>query len=315
MKNNINENKFDMNSDNSNNLNYSSSDEESNFFLKSHQNKNQSNNFNNNENNINNYNIENLKNSPSKNSTLNNDISEIKDNKKEENQIETNSNSFLGKKQKHPKKKTKNHNTNNSKQICQFYIHGACKKGDSCPFNHNAIQIKNKELCKFFLSGNCMKGEKCLYSHNLKEIPCKFFHGRGFCEQLNNCLFSHERLMNKEEINNFIKTNENFLIETKKIFGRTNLDDFFEEYLKNNKIKENNNNEIKMIPESIENEENENNINKQNNRNKIPLGIEMLLKNNKTVEKVKNFFNTIPNPQSPIPNPQSPIPNPHYYRI
>ena len=97
-----------MNSDNSNNLNYSSSDEESNFFLKSHQNKNQSNNFNNNENNINNYNIENLKNSPSKNSTLNNnDISEIKDNKKEENQIETNSNSFLGKKQKHPKKKQK----------------------------------------------------------------------------------------------------------------------------------------------------------------------------------------------------------------
>ena len=77
-------------------------------------------------------------------------------------------------------------NSSKSKQICQFYINGACKKGDKCPYSHDAEQIHKKELCKFFLSGKCNKGDKCLYSHDLKEIPCKFIHGLGFCENFQN---------------------------------------------------------------------------------------------------------------------------------
>lgn len=151
---------------------------------------------------------------------------------------------------KHKRKrgKKKSFKNNYKKQICQFYINGACNKGDKCLYSHQAEQIHKKELCKFFLSGNCNKKDKCLYSHNLKEYPCKFFHVRGFCENFDQCRFSHERL-NDEAIFPFIKENEQFLFEIRKKYGATNMDDFFNYYLKQKNALPDN----VMIPDCIKN--------------------------------------------------------------
>ena len=186
------------------------------------------------------------------------------------------------KKNKKKKKKQKKDNkiTSKSKQICQFYINGACKKGDKCPYSHDAEQIHKKELCKFFLSGKCNKGEKCLYSHDLKEIPCKFIHGLGFCENFQNCPFSHERL-DEEGIINFIKMNEDFLRETKKKYGRTNMDDFYNKYIKE---KEGGDQYI-MLPDFIKKEE------KENENNDIPLGFIVMNNNNKIINQLKICYN------------------------
>ena len=156
-------------------------------------------------------------------------------------------------KDKKEKKKEKYYNFKSvkSKQVCQFYINGACKKGDKCPYSHDAEQIHKKELCKFYLSGKCAKGEKCLYSHDLSEIPCKYYHGLGFCENFQNCPFSHERL-DQEGIKEFIISNEDFLKDTKNKYGRTNLDEFYNAYIKE---KEGGNDQYIMMPEFIKQED------------------------------------------------------------
>ena len=64
--------------------------------------------------------------------------------------------------------------SNKKKQICQYYINGACHKGIECTFSHEAPQIRKNELCKYFLTGNCFKKDDCLYSHDTKKFPCKF---------------------------------------------------------------------------------------------------------------------------------------------
>ena len=204
-----------------------------------------------------------------------------------------NKNKKIKKKKKKKKNKTQNkqHKVLNGKQICQFYINGACKKGEKCPYSHNVEQIHKKELCKFFLSGNCSKGEKCLYCHNLKEIPCKFYHGRGLCENYDKCPFSHERL-NENQINEFIKENEDFLIETKKKYGKTNMDDFLDKFLKS----KNSINEFLMIPNFNNNNEfnDINNINNNNiNGNYIPIGLTLIAQNPKIMNQVIYKFNEI----------------------
>ena len=221
-----------------------------------------------------------------------NDIQESKQNEKENNfNLENNNNSeLLEEKTNVIKKKSKKKHKSNSnskivkkRAICQFYVNGACKKGENCPFSHNAEQIHKKELCKFYLSGKCTKGENCLYSHDLAEVPCKFYHGIGFCENLQNCPFSHQRL-DELGINEFIKSNEDFLKDTKNKYGRTNLDEFFDIYIKE---KEGNvEDEYIMLPDCIKNEDDKN-----NNRNKeqIPLGIVVLSNNNKVINEIKNF--------------------------
>ena len=139
----------------------------------------------------------------------------LSSNDKDKNNNDSISSNKSLKKKNTKKEKYKNFKSVKSKQICQFYINGACKKGDKCPYSHDAEQIHKKELCKFYLSGKCTKGDKCLYSHDLSEIPCKYFHGLGFCDNLNNCPFSHERL-DQEGVKEFIMNNEDFLKETKK---------------------------------------------------------------------------------------------------
>ena len=180
----------------------------------------------------------------------------------------------------------------NKDQICQFYINGACKKGENCPFSHNCPQIHKRELCKFFLSGYCTKGSSCLYSHNLKDYPCKFYHARGFCENFENCKFSHKRL-NEDEINLFIKENEDFLMETKKKFGRTNMDDFFNQYLmkKNPTVPSN-----AMLPEILKNENvidpEKEKSNNENFLNTLPLGFSMILTNPKILQQFQMNLQT-----------------------
>ena len=216
---------------------------------------------------------------------------EISHGKEEENNSEKDTHEVSKKSKKKKKSKSKKNNNSfksvKSKQVCQFYINGACKKGDKCPYSHDAEQIHKKELCKFFLSGKCLKGDKCLYSHDLSEIPCKFYHGLGFCENFQNCPFSHERL-DMEGIKEFIKANEDFLRETKNKYGRTNMDEFYNEYLKE---KEGGGDEFIMMPDFIKKEDEEKEKEKENNKDKIPLGILVMSNNNKIINEIKNFYN------------------------
>ena len=216
---------------------------------------------------------------------------EISHGKEEENNSEKDTHEVSKKSKKKKKSKSKKNNNNfksiKSKQVCQFYINGACKKGDKCPYSHDTEQIHKKELCKFFLSGKCLKGDKCLYSHDLSEIPCKFYHGLGFCENFQNCPFSHERL-DMEGIKEFIKANEDFLRETKNKYGRTNMDEFYNEYLKE---KEGGGDEFIMMPDFIKKEDEEKEKEKENNKDKIPLGILVMSNNNKIINEIKNFYN------------------------
>lgn len=202
-----------------------------------------------------------------------------------------------------------NNNNNNShkrsKQICQFYINGACNKGDKCKYSHECEQIHKKELCKFYLSNTCTKGDKCLYSHNLKDYPCKFYHARGFCENCENCRFSHARL-NEHELMEFIKQNEDFLMETKKKYGQTNMDEFFDEYLKN-KMEVINGQEIKMIPNELKdlpsyNNTSANNVSNVNGKGNVPLGVLLIASNPKIMMEVmkSNMVNNNDNNNSKI---------------
>ena len=220
-----------------------------------------------------------------------NNIKKEKQFEKESNSSNANQDSsYFSEEEKSKKIKKNKKNINNSfrtvkpKQICQFYINGACKKGDKCPYSHEAEQIHKKELCKFFLSGKCLKGEKCLYSHDLKEIPCKFYHGLGFCENFQNCQFSHERL-DEENIKEFIKSNEDFLKETKNKFGRTNIDEFYDKYIKEKEGGE----QYIMIPDFIKKEDKEKEKKEKNSQ--IPLGIIVMSNNNKVINELRNLYN------------------------
>ena len=120
------------------------------------------------------------------------------------------------------------------KQICQYYVNGACNKGKTCTFSHDAPQVKKRDMCKYFLSGSCMKGEDCLYSHDIGAAPCKFFHAMGCCMNGETCKFSHQRL-SEEDIYKFIEQNEEFLMHLYRTMGRTNMDDFLQRYLQDKK--------------------------------------------------------------------------------
>ena len=84
----------------------------------------------------------------------------------------------------------------------------------------------------------------------------------------------------------FIKENENFLIETKKKYGKTNMDDFFDKYIN----EKNKNNEYLMIPDNIN--INDNNYN-NNNNNLIPIGLNLIAQNPKIMNNIVNQFKEI----------------------
>ena len=102
---------------------------------------------------------------------------------------------------------------------------------------------------------------------------------------MQNCQFSHERL-NEEGIKEFIKANEDFLRETKNKYGRTNMDEFFNEYIKG---KDGVEEEYVMLPDFIKKEDKEKE-NKENN-DKVPLGLIVMSNNTKILNELKLFYN------------------------
>ena len=51
-----------------------------------------------------------------------------------------------------------------SREICKYYMHGACNKGAACRFSHD-IQAPKSTVCSYYLAGNCSYGDKCRYDH------------------------------------------------------------------------------------------------------------------------------------------------------
>lgn len=47
---------------------------------------------------------------------------------------------------------------------CRYFIHGACKRGESCLYSHNLVSQPDM-TCRFFLRGNCSYGKTCRYDH------------------------------------------------------------------------------------------------------------------------------------------------------
>jgi len=131
-------------------------------------------------------------------------------------------------------KKEQSFPSNYKKLPCQFYINGACHKGNDCTYSHDIPQNYKTELCKYYLAGTCTKNNDCLYSHETKNFPCKYFHAVGFCEKGDDCRFAHNRLT-YEEVKKFIETNEEFLNELLVQTGRTNMNDYFFQYIKEKK--------------------------------------------------------------------------------
>jgi hypothetical protein len=142
------------------------------------------------------------------------------------------------------------------KQVCQYYINGACSRGKSCGFSHEVEQNKKDDLCKYFMTGACTKGDECLFSHDMSSFPCKFFHALGCCVNGDNCKFSHQRL-SESEIFSFIVQNEDFLVHLYKTMGRTNMDDYLLKYLEDkNRNAKFPSNETIMLPQSLIGENN-----------------------------------------------------------
>jgi len=93
---------------------------------------------------------------------------------------------------------------------------------------------KNQTICKFHLTNTCMKGNNCNFSHDMKSLPCKFFHALGYCDKGNDCSFGHIRFMSEKEVFVFIENNIDFINELNRKIGRTNIDEFYKEYMKIN---------------------------------------------------------------------------------
>jgi hypothetical protein len=106
-------------------------------------------------------------------------------------------------------------------------------------FGHNQGQQHQglkTEICKFFLTNNCHRGNDCNFSHNTRDFPCKYLHGSGKCEKATACIFKHDRLSSPQEIEKFMKDNEEFLLKLLKETGRTNLGDYFTNFLREKKL-------------------------------------------------------------------------------
>lgn len=135
---------------------------------------------------------------------------------------------------------------------CNFYKNGACTKGDNCTFSHDIKQeskktvgifINFKELCKYYLGKSCLKGNSCTFSHETKNFPCKYFNAMGYCDAGQSCSFSHKIMTSLSEINKFINSNLDFFKELHNKIGFSNLDPFYFNYLNQNDLNLNKNND------------------------------------------------------------------------
>lgn len=51
-----------------------------------------------------------------------------------------------------------------SKILCRYFVHGACKHGDNCKFSHDR-RDRMDNVCKYYLSGYCSFADRCRYDH------------------------------------------------------------------------------------------------------------------------------------------------------
>ena len=50
------------------------------------------------------------------------------------------------------------------REICKYFLHGACRHGAQCRFSHDMAAPKST-VCTYYLAGNCTYGDKCRYDH------------------------------------------------------------------------------------------------------------------------------------------------------
>jgi E3 ubiquitin-protein ligase makorin len=51
-----------------------------------------------------------------------------------------------------------------SREICKYFLHGACRNGSGCRFSHQ-MDAPKSTVCTYYLAGNCAYGDKCRYDH------------------------------------------------------------------------------------------------------------------------------------------------------
>ena len=84
------------------------------------------------------------------------------------------------------------------------------------------------QMCKYFKNNCCLKGEDCLFSHALSTFPCKFFHTRGHCLDMESCRFSHEvQLLRKFMIFQVVALESSLLWDSFVIFLSSLISHYF----------------------------------------------------------------------------------------
>ena len=51
-----------------------------------------------------------------------------------------------------------------AREVCKYYLHGACRNGPGCRFAHGTDAPKST-VCSYYLAGNCAYGDRCRYDH------------------------------------------------------------------------------------------------------------------------------------------------------
>ncbi|XP_019371552.1 PREDICTED: putative cleavage and polyadenylation specificity factor subunit 4-like protein [Gavialis gangeticus] len=75
--------------------------------------------------------------------------------------------------------------------VCEFFLHGLCGKGLTCPFRH--VCGEKSVVCKHWLRGLCKKGDHCefLHEYDVTKMPeCYFYSKFGECSN-KECPFLH----------------------------------------------------------------------------------------------------------------------------
>lgn len=194
--------------------------------------------------------------------------------------------------------------SNNSTKHRNFSFPNTIQQSNNLPLSNNTYhqsvtksqyksQSQSQTICKFFLTNSCTKGNKCTYSHDMKGLPCKFFHALGYCDKGNECNFSHSRLSTEKEVFSFIENNTDFINELIRKIGRTNIDEFYYEYMKINQKHYMNS----IIPDEYDRSMSigmtgKNNINNMSNE-KTNTNMNIIINTNTSIENINDEENKI----------------------
>lgn len=57
--------------------------------------------------------------------------------------------------------------TSEQREVCKYFLHGACRFGDSCYYLHdkNLLTKQTRAVCKYYLAGSCSFGDQCFNEH------------------------------------------------------------------------------------------------------------------------------------------------------